>query len=106
MTAYKRDKLSDIEYEVKILDFLMRNKTKDTYAFNLDDISKGTKIKNLTHERLSKIENIECVKLYGKMWYTYMSTKEKFQNAIDQLVKEGKLKEDIKDGVKLYRAID
>lgn len=102
MIMRKKNRLSDIDDEVIILDFLLRNKTKDTYAFDLEDISKGTGIKNITHQRLSKIENIEYVELYGKIWYTYMSIEEKFQRALNNLVKEGKIKEEIKDGTKLY----
>jgi len=105
MIRPKRNKLSDIEEEIIILDFLMKNKTKDTCAFNLEDISKGTGIKNLTHERLSRIENIEYVELYGKIWYTYMSIEEKFQRALNTLIKEGKIKEEIKDGISIYRAV-
>lgn len=102
MIIFKKNKLNDIEEEAIILDFLIRNKTKITYAFDLDDISKGTGIKNLTHARLSKIENVEYVELYGKIFYTYMSIEEKFQRALDRLVKKGKIKEEIKDGTKLY----
>lgn len=101
---HKRKKWNDTEEEVLILDFLLRNKTKNTYAFNLEDISKGTGIKNLTHTRISKIDNVEYVEYREKIYYTCMNTKEKFQIALDQLVKEGKIKEEIKDGIKLYRS--
>ncbi len=106
MIMRKKNRLSDIDDEVKILDFLLRNKTKNTYAFDLDGISKGTSLKNITHEKLSKIENVEYVELYGKIWYTCMSIEEKFQRALNRLVKEGKVKEEIKDGTKLYSSND
>lgn len=102
MIIPKKNRLNDIEDEAMILYFLIRNKTKNTYAFDLDDISKGTGIKNITHAILSKIENVEYVELYGKIWYTYMSIEEKFHRALDQLIKEGKIKEEVKDGTKLY----
>lgn len=106
MIIHKKNKLNEIEDESVILDFLIRNKTKNTYAFDLDGISKGVGIKNLTHTRLSKIENVEYVELYGKIWYTYMSIEEKFQRSLDRLVKNGKIKEEIKDGTKLYNCND
>lgn len=81
----------------------MRIKTKDAYAFDLDEISKETGIKNLTHARLSRIDNIEYAECHGKTRYTYVSIEEKFQKALDQLVKEGKIKEEAKDGTKMYR---
>lgn len=104
MNIFKRNKMSEIEENIKILDFLIRNKTKETYAFSIGEISKGAGIRNITHSRLLNIENIEYVELYGKIWYTYMGTQEQFQRVLDILIEEGKVKEAIKDGIKTYEA--
>ena len=104
---FRKDKIKEIEENVKILDFITRNKTKSTYAFALDEISNGTGIKNLTHERLLKIENIVFTECYGQIYYTYISIEEQFQDSLDRLVKNGKIKEEItKDGIKVYKATE
>ena len=86
----------------------MRNQTKDAYAFSLDEIIKGTKIKRLTHERLIEIpEIVPCLakdKKNDKMWYAYESMEKQFHDILDEMVKKGKIKEIIKDDKTFYSA--
>ena len=90
----------------KIYDFFMRNQNDtDMYAFSIDEIKKETGLKNLTHEKLIEIKEI-VVCHYKKhdtnKWYRYENMEKQFQDALNHLVKKGLIKEEIKDGTKIY----
>ncbi len=92
----------------KIFDFFMRNQNdSDRYAFSIDEIIRYTGIENLTHEKLTEIKEIvfsDYEKNGINKWYRYESIKKQFQKVLNQLVKDGLLKEEIKDGESLKTA--
>lgn len=90
----------------KIFDFFMRNQNDtDRYAFSIDDIIRYTGIKNLAHEKLIEIKEI-VFSNYEKnginKWYRYESIERQFQKVLDEFAKDGLIKEEIKDGIKVY----
>ncbi len=90
----------------RIFDFFTRNQNNtDSYAFSIDEIIRHTGIENLTHEKLIQIKEI-IFSNYEKngidKWYRYESIEKQTKKAIDGLVKDGLIKEEIKGGTKVY----
>ncbi len=86
----------------KIFDFFMRNQNDtDKYAFSIDEIIKYTDIRSLTHEKLMKFKEIvacEYEKNGINKWYRYESIEKQFRRAMDELVKDGLIREEFKNG--------
>jgi hypothetical protein len=87
----------------------MRNQNDtDKCAFSIDEIIKYTDIRNLTHEKLMKLEEIVTY-IYEKnginKWYRYESIEKQVRCAMGELVKDGLLKEEFKNGKMVYLAV-
>ena len=92
----------------KILDFFMRNQNDtDKYAFSMDEIIEYTDIRNLTHEKLMEFKEIitcEYEKNGTNKWYRYESIEKQVLCAMNELVKDGLIREEFKDGKIVYLA--
>ena len=98
-------KINKIDEEVIVLDFLIRNQTNEEYAFDIDEIRRGTNIETLKHKNIIKIKDVDCRIVNKKIYYYYKTFKVQVQEVIDELVKDGKLKSATVNGVIKYSAI-
>lgn len=94
-----------LEENAEVVKFLMERRES---AYDIDELRTILKMPGLTNEQLQKEGDIECryIETYKRFFYIYKPVKIQFQEALDLLVKEVKIKEKIIDGVKMYSAID
>jgi seryl-tRNA synthetase len=73
-------KLTNDEEDKKIIKYIKANKTKETYAFSRDELSKGTgiSIDHLPYTTIIKISGIRFILLNGKLFFTIPTMKERF----------------------------
>ena len=95
------NEITKVEENLKIETFLKENKE---FGYNIEEISKETDIQNLNHEMLLEIKDIECRIVKGIYYYIYKPQKQQFQETLDKLEKEGKIKVEIRDEIKYYEA--
>jgi hypothetical protein len=72
-------KLTNKKEDEKIIKYINSHKTKDTYAFSREDISSATGIplSTLPYTTIVKIPNVRFILLYGKLWFTTVTRKER-----------------------------
>lgn len=98
-------KSKKLEENAEVVKFLMERRES---VYDIDELRDVLKIPGLTDEQLQKERDIEWtyIEAYKRFFYTYKPVEIQFQESLDWLVKEGKIKEQIIDGVKKYSAID
>lgn len=81
-------KLTNDEEDKKIIKYIKTNKTKETYAFSRDELSKGTgiPIDHLPYTTIIKISGIRFILLNGKLLFTIPTMKERFLKFVENRV--------------------
>ena len=83
------NEIEKVERKLKIEMFLKEHRK---FAYDLDELSKLTGLKNLTHKELFHIEDIErATDKDGTTYYHYKPLIQQLQECLDQLVGEGKI---------------
>jgi hypothetical protein len=92
-------KLTNKDEDEKIIKYINSHKTKNTYAFSRENISEATGIplSTLPYTTIVKIPNVRFVLLYGKLWFTTVTLKEKSM----EFLKIGKSRRRLKNGKKV-----
>lgn len=98
-------KSKKLEENAEVINFLMERRK---LAYDIDELRTILKMPGLTDEQLQKERDVEYryIETYKRFFYIYKHITIQFQETLDLLVKEGKIKEQIIDGVKMYSAID
>jgi len=94
--------INKIDREVIVLDFLIRNKE---LGYIIDELQVSTNINNLKHEELIKFEDIDYRIVNGVYYYMYVPAEVQFKESLERLVKDGKIKSNVIDGITKYSAL-
>lgn len=92
-------KLTNKDEDEKIIKYINSHKTKDAYCFSREDISNATgiPISTLPYTTIVKIPNVRFVLLYGKLWFTTVTLKER----LIEILKFYKSRRRVKNGKKV-----
>jgi hypothetical protein len=99
-------KSQELEENTVVLNFLIKCRKEHDAAYTIEKMRELLKLPDLSSKQLSKEKDIKSIEdKDGETYYFYDTTEMLFKELLERMVKEGKIKKTVVDGIEKYEAV-
>lgn len=102
----KKLKSQELEENAAVLNFLIKCRREHYTAYTIEEMIELLKLPDLSNKQLSKEKDIQSVEYKdGKTYYFYETVSMQFEELLERMTKEGKIKKTVINSIEKYEAI-